>query len=295
VASGRGASGLVERQRIPCGDRAARLRVQAVDSFAKAALGSTGHPGALTGGTDPTQPAHLDLADVARRRTRDPATTVAAALKSRDNSVKQRTADFVAQRRERGLAIIWRAASIHAELWQPSADQSAATLRTAAMNELLGRRLHALERMSHQISRADAMGATDLNLGAGKHGAWTDGLRVRIFEYPRLGASAAQVVGPIATEHTDPGGLEWECESATHRRIIYAVPPGHRFRDAANPAFPLTAGSRYRHDLWVGSAPGLTPASALGAVHAGGRLLGPLVARLRPRRVLASSDGAAAC
>ncbi len=126
----------------------------AVDSFATAALGSTGHPGALTGGTDPTTPAHLDLADVARRRSKDPATTVATALKSRDNSVKQRTADFVAERRDRGLTIIWRAAGIHTELWQASADQSTATLLTAAMNELLDRRLHSAERMGYRISRA---------------------------------------------------------------------------------------------------------------------------------------------
>ncbi len=139
------------------------------------------------------------------------------------------------------------------------------------------------------------MGATTLNLSAGAHGPWTDGLRVRMFEYPRLGASAAKIVGPIAAEHTAAGGLEWQWESAAHRRIVYAVAPGHRFRDAAKAAFPLHTGSNYSHDLWVGSAPGLTPATALDApVHGRYGLLGPLVDLLRPRRVLPPSDVAAA-
>lgn len=237
----------------------------ALESYANAKLGQPGHTGPLTGGGGDVNPAHLDVADVARRRTSDPATTVAQALASRDMSVKQRTVQFLTERRERAMAIIWRGAGIHFDLWEPSADQRTATLGEAAMDEILDRRLHAAERMSYQISRADAMGGRVLDTSTGAHGPWTDGLRVRMFEYPRLDSSVVAAVNPVADEHGQPPGREWRWESSRHRRIVWNVFPGHRFRDAAKDGFPLMPGDDYYHAVW--DSAGLTPAQAMDALY----------------------------
>ena len=236
-----------------------------LEAYASIRLGRPGSPGRLTGGGGDLTPSHLDLADMARRRTTDPATTVAEALADRSTFIQRLTVKFITTRRERAMTIIWRGAGIHADLWEPSADQRTATLREAAMDEVLDRRLHAVERMSYQISRADAMGGQALNTSAGPHGPWTDGLRIRMFEYPRLDHAVAPVVAPVADERGQPPGLEWRWESSRRRRIVWNTPPGHRIRNAAKDAFPLATGSDYYRALWP--AAGLTPAQAMDALY----------------------------
>ncbi len=248
----------------------------AVDGYVTRRLGTRAAPGPIMTGNGDRSPAHLDVTDLARRRPSDPAVTIAQALATRNTPVKRLVVDMLTERRDRAMAIIWRGAGLHFDLWQASADQRSATLREPALDEVLDRRLHAAERMSYQISRADVMGARRLDMSAGPHGPWTDGLRVRMFEYPRLGATYASALGPIAPE-TAPmstvtgghlSGPEWRWESASHRRVVYNVFPGHRFRAAAERAFPLVAGTNppdYWHALW--SAPGLTPAQAMDALY----------------------------
>lgn len=235
----------------------------ALEAYANAKLGTPAHPGPLTGGSGDVNPPHLDLADVARRRPGDPSTTMAAAVGSRGNAVQRRAGTFITERRARALTIVWRGAGIHDDLWEPAADLHTATLRAAAMDEILDRRLHAVERMNYQISRSDVMGAHRLDMSAGPHGPWRDGLRIRMFEYPRLHtAVAVPAVGPVAEwdDYQQPGP-DWRYESTSHRRIVYNVPPGHRFRNDASPGFPLTTGSSYWHTVWP--AAGLTPAQAM--------------------------------
>jgi hypothetical protein len=245
----------------------------ALEDYTNRRLGTPTAPGPIMSSIGDRSPAHLDATDLARRRTSDPTVTVAQALAGRDTPVKRLVVDILTQRRERAMAIIWRGAGIHANLWQPSADLRTATLREAAMDEILDRRLHAAERMSYQISRADEMGAKRINMTAGPHGPWTDGLRVRMFEYPRLGKTYVAALGPIAGEtdpmstivNGQPTGPEWRWESASHRRVVWNIFPGHRFRSAAADAFPLAAGSNYFHALWL--AAGRTPAQAMDALY----------------------------
>lgn len=245
----------------------------ALDVYTTARLGTRKAPGPIITGAGDRSPAHLDVTDLARRRTSDPTVTVEQATANPDTRLKQFVLDILAKRRERAMAIIWRAGGIHADLWEPSADLRTATLREAAMDEILDRRLHAVERMAYQISRADAMGAHRLDMSAGPHGPWTDGLRVRMFEYPRLGKTYVPALGTIANEgasestvtNGQASGPEWRWETARHRRVVYNVFPGHRFRSAAASAFPLVAGDDYRHSLWPAS--GLTPAQAMDALY----------------------------
>jgi hypothetical protein len=248
----------------------------ALEDYTNRRLGTPKAPGPILTGTGDRSPVHLDVTDIARRRSTDPAVTVAQALATRDTPVKRLVVDILTERRERAMAVIWRAGGIHANLWQAAADLRTATLREAAMDEVLDRRLHAVERMSYQISRADAMGANRINTSAGPHGPWTDGLRVRMFEYPRLDKTYVPALGTIASEgapmstivNGQPSGPEWRWESASHRRVVWNMFPGHRFRSAAENALPLVSGTNpanYWHAL--AAAAGLTPAQAMDALY----------------------------
>jgi hypothetical protein len=151
-------------------------------------LGSSTHRGPLYGGPGDANPPHLDLADVAQLKKSQPATTVAEAVANPGGKgVKLRAWDNYEKRRMRILAICWRAAAIHPELWQPSADSSSATLAEAALNELLDRRLRVAERMNYNVSNHGAMGGDmdPLQFDTATNG-WKDGFRVRLFEYPRI-------------------------------------------------------------------------------------------------------------
>jgi hypothetical protein len=239
----------------------------ALVSYTDRKLGTTAAPGSIMGGPGAGTPAHLDPVDLARQRTADPQVTVAQARAAQDTALKRKVIDVLTRRRERAIAIIWRAAGIHDELWQASADQKSAALREPAMNEVLDRRIHTVERMGYQIARADEMGGQRLNMSAGVHGPWTDGLRVRMFEYPRLAGTYAPNLGTIADEHGLPASAEWHWESARHRRVVYNVGDRRRIRDAATSSFPVFVrpdGSRYYHALQQVS--GRTPAQAMEAL-----------------------------
>jgi hypothetical protein len=167
-------------------------------------------------GPDKT-PNHLDLHDLAK-----PKLTTASAV------VKKNEATYRVLRRYRIRAIGWRAAAIHDEVWQASSDGRSAILRTDALDMLIDRRLHMVERMNFQISRADALG-----------GEWSfkapfeDDFRIRMFEYPRIPKKQVRKaltfidpaqIEPPGTKPFQPGGKVWRWES-TNGRLIFNVPP----------------------------------------------------------------------
>jgi hypothetical protein len=159
----------------------------AVDAYANSRLGTSGSPGPFGGGTDPIDPQHLDLHDVARRYTRQTANSSTVLKQFRQNKDDRRV--FTS-------AIIWRAAAIHDDLWLPSSDGRSATLKQPPsprnaddllLNEILDRRLRSVERMSHNVSDNAVMGGSRWPPAiADPHSGWTDGFRIRMFQYPRV-------------------------------------------------------------------------------------------------------------
>lgn len=173
------------------------------------------------GGTDKT-PTHLDLKDLAQPKINTPTATI------KDNEQKYR-----AKRDDRVRAIGWRAAAIHEELWKASADGTTATLQADALHQVIDRRLHMVERMNFQISRAEALGGSWSFTGGGVNGPWKDGFRVRMFEYPRIPRSVmpqaegfigdANIAAPTHAPF-DSHDPPWLWEPGKHR-LLYNVGP----------------------------------------------------------------------
>jgi hypothetical protein len=98
---------------------------------------------------------------------------------------------YVKEREERVHAICWRAAAIHKGLWSPDWS-SESQLDRPALNELLDRRLRAVERMAYTIGRVESgppgLGERTWSFGVDAQGkpVWNDGFIVRMFEYPRV-------------------------------------------------------------------------------------------------------------
>lgn len=141
----------------------------AVQSYVDMKIGNGASKGQITDGTDPHSPPHLDLTDLAKVKT---TTSVASA--------KTNAANYRQRRKNRAQNIIWRAAGIETELWDGT------TLKQDAFDEILDRRLRAVERMNLQVSEASVLGGGANWNRTGAHGPWKDGFRVRIFEYPRV-------------------------------------------------------------------------------------------------------------
>src|SRR5262245_6424129 len=121
-------------------------------------------------GTDKT-PTHLDLKDLSKPKS----STSSGLAKSNETKYRDR-------RRDRIRAIGWRAAAIHDAVWQGTSDGKSAMLLKDALDMLIDRRLHTVERMNLQISRADALSGGDWTFTS----PWIDGFRIRMFEYPRI-------------------------------------------------------------------------------------------------------------
>jgi hypothetical protein len=162
-------------------------------------------------------PKHLDLHDLAKPK-----------LTTASHVVRENEARYRALRRYRIRAIGWRAAAIHDEVWKASANGRSAILLTDALDMLIDRRLHIVERMNFQISRADVLG------GAWSFTApWEDGFRVRMFEYPRIPKKQVKQaekfidpdeIGPPGTKPFQPGAGLWRRESP-NGRLIFNRPP----------------------------------------------------------------------
>jgi hypothetical protein len=128
---------------------------------------------------------HFDLDDIAQTRRNE-----LMPLGKRD--------EFRSQRHRAVRTIAWHAAGLYDELWTDPNDPpnnrvfgDGSTLNVPALDELLDRRLRSVERMRLQLNSEG--GAVT---GTAGRGPWTDGSRVRVFEYPQFAkrlVSAADV------------------------------------------------------------------------------------------------------
>lgn len=189
-----------------------------VIAYVAGKLGNEDNRGPLWGGTDPTSPNHLDLADVARTHT------------SMTSAPKGRRSQYLERRRKRVEAIAYRATALHDELWTPPLDQLTATLKTAELDLLLDRRLRSVERLDFEIASAAALGKRNAWQLADADGPWVDGFRVRYIEYPRVAPTKffVPVLGAAnIAEPDDPdfdAGKDWKW-SQSKRRLEYNVGP----------------------------------------------------------------------
>ena len=147
----------------------------------------------LVTGPDPRSPAHLDLKVMADVSASAAVATKAALLKS-----------YIASRAGWIWNIVWRATMIHDDLlWKTTATQ----LETVALDELLDRRIHAVEQLHCNVNS----GGVELSTldrkwkVAGPNGPWTDGVRVRNFEYPVLPKAPFKDHLPRMTNWVDKG------------------------------------------------------------------------------------------
>jgi hypothetical protein len=207
-------------------------------------------------------PKHLDLKDLARRRTSENAT---------GSTVTTRAKDMSWSRLVKVHGIVWRAAALRPEIWTnaPGPGQTTASLAPGVLEEMLDRRLRLLERMQFQISVVgleerdnDYRGAGGLGVriaikkwGDGltaaqkRWGPWKDGFRIRLFEYPRLAGELKHLealldpanrgeIGPpdaekyLASTHDDPTDIDktpvsdhnhWEWNSKAKTRVEWRV------------------------------------------------------------------------
>ena len=137
-------------------------------------------------------PPHLDLLDLARQRSDDP-TDLSDDTNPRVKLILKRAEQFTAQRVRFVLQIVWRAAAIEADTVLGTSSPSA--IDTDAMDEILNRRLRAVERMSLNVSSQEfMMGLGDQadipqikwKFPRTSNRGWFDGFRVRLFEYPQV-------------------------------------------------------------------------------------------------------------
>jgi hypothetical protein len=208
-------------------------------------VGDEQHRGPLFGGTDPTTPNHLDLADKAQRRTNEPSTTLAAALANGHNDTQKRVRAYLGLRRTRAKAIVWRAVALHETLWLESADHTTALLNRGAMSEVLDRRLRTLEWMNFTISDHRWLGGNSQRTLNGPTGPWLDGFRIRMFEYPRFPGDIPDYRRVLAGQIAPDGSNQFRYNqkfawvpSDNGELLLYNLGPFpgiHFFNDAASP------------------------------------------------------------
>jgi hypothetical protein len=210
-----------------------------VSSFIKSTveLDPDTSPSSFIAGTDKA-PGHLDLSDVLR-------------VLSTDGAVSQGTIQVQHVKRwERAMRIIWRAAALEPNLWNPSFSSD-------AMMELLDRRLRITERMLYQISEEVGSRGALQPSAAKPHGPWLDGIRIRMFEYPFLNDDPA-LENQIGAANIGPNGI-WIKDFAGEV-LYYNEGNKRRIRAAAQAEFvPASGADTYPYDL----VPGTNPAQAI--------------------------------
>jgi hypothetical protein len=140
----------------------------AVEKYVRAKVGTLSQPGPIISGVGDKTPKHLDLR-VAAKTT--------ASMSSGLVDLWSRA--FRLLRRLDVICIVWRATAIHVDLWKGSS----AELETDALDEILDRRLHALEIMTYNVNGGEIAVQRRLWKVMGAAGPWKDGQLVRIFEY----------------------------------------------------------------------------------------------------------------
>ncbi len=138
----------------------ARVEAEAgqVANFLTARIGTTEARKPYWGGSDPATPPHLELGVAQSANIDDgplvgPFVTDVPESLGADNptELQLRTIAAVDRRREQTTAIVWRAAAIHADLWDYS-DPANPLLKQAALDKLLDRRLRFVEQVRYLLS-----------------------------------------------------------------------------------------------------------------------------------------------
>ena len=146
---------------------------------------------ALTQGPDPANPSHLDLAGQARALAGTEG--FGAVLSKSAQSI------YLTSRRDWVWQIVWRAMAIHgSDLWKSAV--SPREIETAALDELVDRRLHAVERMTCTVNAGKAVADRSWQPITSVKGPWKDGLTVRVVEYPWLPKSPFTAILPQMTD-----------------------------------------------------------------------------------------------
>jgi hypothetical protein len=226
---------------------AVALEYDQVRSYIQTTIGlDAGNPGPLVKGSDKLPP-HLPLDDFLRPRTTSPDPV---------DPVKKEAGEH--NRWKRSNAIIWRAAAVEPTLWDPS-------FSSAALDELLDRRLRIIERCWYQIDEQFTRTTMTPDSGA-PHGPWPDHSRTRAFEYPELDDTARMRAAIGAANIGPPGGGSVWYEEPSSGELVYnqsAVPRWHtRIRDAAAPDFAAPPPPSWGDDYGYALAP-TNPADAL--------------------------------
>ena len=99
-----------------------------MEAYLATKIGTDSAPGPYAGGADPVSPPHLDLEDVARRYSSDTAGSTA---------VRRRVQSFKVKRKRWTIAIVWRAAAVHDELWQPPGEVFLGYPRCSILDQIL--------------------------------------------------------------------------------------------------------------------------------------------------------------
>ena len=181
----------------------------------------------LRTGRDPLVPPHLDLSEFAKAWTTMP-----------DSVSRFLEGHYLKRRLERIREIAWRAAAVEFSLWI-GASGAAAIMNPVRLDELVLRRLRAVERLEFHVGRNRLVGDPVRFTGAGPHGPWNDGFRLRAFEQAKIPGVPITLVeqvvqflgGPthVADEFRPanmPGDPEWRW-AHSHRGLLYNVLGDH--------------------------------------------------------------------
>lgn len=194
--------------------------IDVVAAYVTGRLGNPDSPGELGGVTDSFAPPHTDLGDVAKIRVDDG-----------QEAIDQVRDQSVLDRRRRVRRITWRAVAIHPDLWKNQSSSSDASLNTDGLDDVLDRRLRAVERM---IFTDNARGRASWTVG-GAQGPWTDKRRTSMFEYPSMstdGSEAGSFGAALTGAGLTPADLaaDWVVSATS---LKYKVAAGRITPDAA--------------------------------------------------------------
>jgi hypothetical protein len=154
----------------------------------------------LIAGTETTQPAHLDLRDVAY--------AVSGMGSFAKPFVEAGEKEYRANRTRWISQIVWRAVAIHTDLWENEGYPP--KLAEAALNEILDRRLRAVEQMTCNVNAPHGAQLKTIDRTwkiSGPNGPWRDDNLVRNFEYPVLPKDQFDAYLPQMTEWKEKYGL----------------------------------------------------------------------------------------
>jgi hypothetical protein len=196
---------------------------------------------ALVTGPDPVTPGHLDLA--AQASTRAGTGLLAPALSAGyHNTYTTFRATWIWQ-------IVWRAMAIHGtDLWQPGTTPG---LQTAALDELVDRRLHAVERMTCTVNADAAVETRMWTSVTSVTGPWNDGKSVRAIEYPTL------PMGPFAQVLASMLNAGWQFSGSSGTHLSYhPAAPALPVRMAPGIAASWSPMSTRGGTIWILYVPG---------------------------------------